>query len=112
MKGCHAKDAASEYTETHHLQNHRRRLGHEESADNRQQQVEVHQQTQRSASLCRAAMRKRRRPKTRKRTTCRSTDAVAATKSPPRIGSSRSRFINKHNAPSPVPMAREPVSPI
>ena len=45
-------------------------------------------------------------------TTCRITEAVSATKRPPRITSRRSKFIKRHNAPRPVPIASEPVSPI
>src|SRR5665213_3229516 len=57
-------------------------------------------------------MRKIRRPKSRKLITWMITDAVSATKSPPMTSNKRSKFINRQSAPSPVPIASEPVSPM
>ena len=58
------------------------------------------------------AIRKTRRPNTRKLTTWTMTETVSRTKRPPRIGSSRSRLSSRQSAASPDPMASEPVSPI
>src|ERR1035438_6730909 len=50
MEGSQAKNPASEESETDHLEDHRRRLGHEQSTDHREQQVQVHEQAQRAQS--------------------------------------------------------------
>ncbi len=58
------------------------------------------------------AMRNTRRPKTRKLTTWITTDSVTMTNRPPMTGRRSCRFICRHSAARPDPMASEPVSPM
>jgi len=57
-------------------------------------------------------MRKIRRWKPRKEITCRITDIVSITNSPPRMTNSSCVFVVIASAPSNPPIAREPVSPM
>ena len=57
-------------------------------------------------------MRKIRRPNPRNEITCRITDTVSITKSPPTITSSSCVLVVIASAPSSPPIARAPVSPM
>ena len=58
------------------------------------------------------AIRKTRRPSSRKLPTWRMTDTVSMTKSPPMMGNRSAVLVDSASAARPAPMANEPVSPM